>query len=296
MKGRCNGVLLCSSSKTISPKKALPGVYKKQYDRKLKKEAPHCTCKKGSLTVEASILIPLTAGVLAFLLFYFQIMQVQIAVQTALEETGQSLAMLSVKELEEGETDIEYAILAKGSLYLKLKDNKLINNYVSAGPAGVSLLHSEFDGDYILLNANYRMRFPIKFWGNKDFLICQKTSYRKWNGCNYLVPVGEIGTVVYVTEYGEVYHRNRNCTYLELSVQSVSFMELKDMRNSNGEIYRKCERCPQEESVLQMIYITRHGNRYHSVLNCSGLKRTIYRKKLTDVGGMAACIKCSSRY
>ena len=298
MKGRCNGVLLYNknnSNKALCSKKSFPGVYKKHNDRIQKKEAPHCTRRKGSLTVEASVLIPFITGILAFLLFYFRIMQVQITIQDALEETGQSLAMLSVKELEE-DADIEYGVLAKTMLCLKLKDNKLINTYVSAGAMGVSLLCSEFDGDYISLNANYRMCFPIKFFGNKDFLICQKTSYGKWNGCNDLTSVEEAGTLVYVTEYGEVYHKSRNCTYLELSVQSVSYSQLKNMRNSSGEIYRKCEQCPQETNAVQMVYITKYGNRYHSVLNCSGLKRTIYQKKLTNVGGMTACMKCSRAY
>ena len=40
------------------------------------------------------------------------------------------------------------------------------------------------------------------------------------------------------------------------------------------------------------IYITSQGNRYHTQLNCSGLKRTIYTVPLSQTGGRGRCSKC----
>lgn len=41
------------------------------------------------------------------------------------------------------------------------------------------------------------------------------------------------------------------------------------------------------------LYITETGNKYHSSLDCSGLKRHIDAVPITEVGGMGACSKCT---
>lgn len=298
MKGRCiwvslfnNFMVFTNNNKT---KKSLPGAktFLSYSLRKDKRETPQCTCQKASLTVEAAIILPLFACFFAFLLFYFQIMHVQLAVQNALEETGRSLAILSADELENSGGDIGYFALAKGMLYLKLKDDRRVEQYVSGGAVGVSLLASEFDGDYILLNVNYIMRFPVKLFGNQDFLICQKTRFRKWNGWHSVAETGDTGEWVYITENGTVYHMRTSCPYLDLSIQKISWTELSEKRNYGGERYDECERCGDEKNQT-LVYITNYGDKYHFTISCGGLKRTIYQKKLSEVGGMRACSKCS---
>lgn len=298
MKGRCSGVSLfnCFSTYIIYYKirKPLPGVLKSLYSLCCfsKRETPHCACRKGSMTIEAAIVLPLFVGFFAFILFYFRIMQVQLTVQGALEETGRNLALLAVKELEEPVENIGYEVIAKGMLSLKLKDDRFIEQYVSGGATGVMLAMSEFEGDYIELNANYIMKFPIKFWGKRDFLICQRTQFRKWNGWHGVLINPEIAELVYVTEYGEVYHMRRSCTYLNLSIQKILREELEIRRNYSGERYEICELCG-DESDSAVVYITNYGECYHNTITCSGLKRIIYQKLLSEVGGMPACTKCS---
>lgn len=297
MKGRCSGVSLLHNLYLLyyKIKETLPGALKYFYCLRIirKREAPHCTCPKGSLTVEASIILPLFACFFSFLLFYFRIMEVQLIVQNALEETGRNLALLSVKELEEPSEELSYLALAKGMLFVKLKDEELVEQYVSGGALGVSLLTSDCEGDYIMLNANYVMRFPIKLFGIQDFLICQRTQFRKWNGWHASTGNRDVIELVYVTEYGEVYHMRRSCTYLDLSIQKIAYVELSIKRNSDGEAFEACELCGEESMAAGYVYITNYGERYHSSLACSGLKRTIYQKQLSEVGGMPACTKCS---
>ena len=99
MKGRCSGVSLFKYLNEYvfdKIKETLPGANKLVYRSRnfLRRETPHYTCKKGSITVEASIVLPLFACFFSFLLFYFRIMEVQLIVQNALEETGSSLAIM----------------------------------------------------------------------------------------------------------------------------------------------------------------------------------------------------------
>jgi len=301
LKGRCIGVSLFSYLSVFlnnyMKKNSLPGVskYQDRFPKRKEKEAPLYTCRKGSLTVEAAILLPLLAGFFVCLLFYFQVMEVQLMVQNALQETGRSLAILAVKELEEPQEDIEYPLLAKGMLLFKLQDCQTIKKYVVGGAAGVSLLTSEYDEDYILLNAKYVMTFPIKLFGRQDFLLCQKVKFRKWNGWESMIKNPESSLLVYVTEYGEVYHLRRSCTHLALTIEEIPVTELAEKRNASGECYEPCEYCAEKTSQVGKVYITEYGDKYHMIIGCQGLKRTIYQKRFSEVGGMPACTKCVNK-
>ena len=65
------------------------------------------------------------------------------------------------------------------------------------------------------------------------------------------------------------------------------------LRNMNGSKYKECMMCKEENEEESYIYITRYGNKYHYSMGCSGLKRTIYQKSLSEVEGMKLCTKCS---
>lgn len=275
-------------------KKSLPGAQAVLFCSHThnQRETPSCICPKGSITVEASLILPLFVSFFVTLLFFFRIMHIQLVIQSVLEETGRSMAILSVKELEKTGSEIEYLGLAKTMVYLKLKDKELVEQYVIGGAAGVNLLTSEFKGDYILLNADYIVNLPIKFFGRTDFFLSQKTRYRKWSGWHTQIAEDLSETWVYVTEYGEVYHMRRSCPYLDLSIQQISKYELVSKRNLNGEIYEVCERCVMGQ-VSEMVYITDYGEKYHYSLECGGLKRIIYQKQSSEVGNMGACKKCS---
>ena len=97
--------------------------------------------------------------------------------------------------------------------------------------------------------------------------------------------------IVYMTDYGVVYHSDISCTYLELSIRAITKAKLYNERNEAGSIYYKCEKC--DDNLTEMIvYITDYGNRYHTSLNCSGLKRSIHVMWLSEVNGLGGCSKC----
>ena len=54
--------------------------------------------------------------------------------------------------------------------------------------------------------------------------------------------------------------------------------------------YTACEFCG--DGTGEIVIITDYGGRYHFKSDCSGLKRTIYRVKIDEVGGMAECSRC----
>ena len=48
---------------------------------------------------------------------------------------------------------------------------------------------------------------------------------------------------VYITPSGEAYHRNPNCSYLNPKIYSAVSSQIGEYRNLSGEIYRQCESC-----------------------------------------------------
>lgn len=117
---------------------------------------------------------------------------------------------------------------------------------------------------------------------------------RAWTGYDVEMS-GEVSTeeaVVYITETGTVYHRNRSCTYLNLSIEMIESTELTSYQNASGENYSACEICG-DSGIGSLYYITEYGNRYHKNLSCSGLKRTITCIRISEVGDRIACSRCS---
>lgn len=260
---------------------------------------PPFACKKGSFTVEAAVLLPVLACFFTLILFFFQIMHIQLSVQSALEKTGKSLALLAVMEKEnmvrDGEAkveDIGYLALAKMFMSGELQKDDHIKRYVNGGVMGISLLSSELSGDYIILNANYKVKFPVEILGKRSFAITQKTCFRKWTGWHAVDTLKQRDMLVYITMYGEVYHMRKSCPYLALSIQKVNTLYVPILRNEAGSKYRECVACKKVEEGRNFVYVTKYGEKYHYSMECSGLKRTIYQKSLAEVEGMKSCTKC----
>ena len=111
-----------------------------------------------------------------------------------------------------------------------------------------------------------------------------------WNG--YTVG-GEINEeeYVYVAQNGEVYHVDRECTHLMLSIKQVSLQEACAGENREGEKYRACDVCC-DGLTLGQVYITEQGDCYHYRKSCLGLKRTVYKMTLSQVEAYRACSRC----
>ncbi len=265
--------------------------------RQKTKEAPSCICPNGSMTVEAAVIIPLLTCLLVFILFFLRIMQVQLVVQSALQNTGRKLSVYTSllektkDDAEQTGSEANYRVAAKSLFVLNAGKSELIERFVQGGITGVSLLESEFSGDEIYLKASYQMKFPVDLFGKKAFYITQNSLHRKWTGWSDAnLKDGEVW--VYITKNGRVYHKTSSCTYLKLSIQSVEEGNITQYRNENGQKYRKCNECAEKDGVFSKVYITNYGDCYHRDLNCGGIKRTIEIIRLSEAGGKGACSKC----
>lgn len=161
--------------------------------------------------------------------------------------------------------------------------------------AAYSLRQSETAGeDIIVLKDMEKVSSPFPTFALPDSRIVSQCYIRAWTGYDAagIFNREKEEIIVYVTEYGEVYHRSRNCTHLALSIEIADYNTISEKRNAGGERYSPCEFCHPED-FSSVVFITRQGKRYHGSLSCSSLKRTVRAVRLWEIPGVPGCKKCS---
>lgn len=253
------------------------------------KGTPVCTRRKASYTLEAAVVIPLVTAFLTVLLFFFRVLQVEASIQEALVYAGRNAAVVSTAT----SSDAAALLTATGFFEKEIADDSYVKRYVMGGRAGILLAESKVSGEYIDLRAVYQVKVPIGFFSVNAINLVSESSSRRWTGRDE----GEEqkDPTVYYTPTGKVYHLSRNCPYLDLSIRSVGIGEIGGLRNKNGHKYYKCSRCVAKNSSTSTVYITDYGTNYHAKLDCSALKRTVYRAALSEMQGRSACKKCGQK-
>ena len=255
----------------------------------------------GTLTVEAAIIVPFFLFVMISIMQFGNVMGTAVRFGNSLAETSKIIAASAYVSRYGGDTD-GVSEFAAGALSAAFAHGRVLSQ-AGNSPAvkNTNLALSSFlqEDETIDLIMTYQLRSPlsvVKLPGN-FFIQCARV--RAWTG---RIPpeYGEKkedeeaeGEYVYMTQTGSVYHEEPECTHLKLSIREVDSSALGMLRNNNGGIYHSCEKCgglAQEGRV----YITGEGEKYHSSLSCSGLKRTVRQVRKNDLSAKRACSKCGS--
>ena len=174
----------------------------------------------------------------------------------------------------------------RGTLELYMGGTSLTTNLL-----GSSFLEKNDEIDMIV---TYTADIPFPLLGFYHPLFRERVHSRAFVGVDTrMEKEEEEDVIVYVTPTGRVYHRNKNCTYLKLSVSQVLFGDIAGMRNESGGIYYPCSRCAG--GVVDpdaKVYVTNFGDRFHVNRACSEIKRTIEEIYLSEVGNRSPCSKC----
>lgn len=150
-----------------------------------------------------------------------------------------------------------------------------------------------FNEDIIRLQKDIKIQFPIGIIGTLKYRMAVQCVVKPWTGYDLSNSKSreEEDSIVYMTEYGSVYHKNRACPHLVLSIQAVAFTGVEEKVNEAGELYKPCEYCG-EKGMVTIVFVTSYGNKYHTSTKCQGLKRTIKTIPLSEVKGVNPCQKC----
>lgn len=254
---------------------------------------------RGTLTVEAAMVLPFFLFVMISVLQYGTVMETAVKFGIALTDTGKSMAAAAYAVKYGGNTEgiPEIAAGALSAAYAHTKVTEKAGKSAAVKNANMALSSFLQKDEMIDLVLTYQIQSPVRIVPLPNVFFIQKAKIRAWTG---RVLPGENGEsegnskdfdYVYVAENGVVYHDDPDCTHLSLSIRAVDIEALDTLRNSDGSIYHKCERCTGGY-ISSTVYITEDGNRYHSSLGCSGLKRTVREVHREEAGNMKACSKC----
>lgn len=212
-----------------------------------------CRPLPASMTVEAALVLPLFLFAVVNLLSLILMFRTFSAEEGKLHQAGRELSMLAYGQ-ESSESDIR---LVKVSTVKPL--------------------------------------FPVA--GFPTSAVVNGCVMHKWIGYDLSRGGGDEAAdreeLVYITQSGTVYHRERSCKYLNPSIQLIAREQAQNGENESGKRYTPCRSCG---GAGELVYVTAGGERYHSTVTCSGLKRTISSVTLTEAiaAGRHACSGCGT--
>ena len=260
--------------------------------------------RQGSMTLEAAFVLPFFLFAVINILYAVNIIGTQSRFSAALHQTGNKMVFAGYiyertvgSMLPDSLTGVAMSgIYARGQILEYVGREYLEQSCVVGGAGGVSMLGSSVmeKGDMIDLRVTYRVKPLVNIMGFEGFTMSQRYYGRAWTGYDvtqYVSDTAGEDPMVYITQMGTVYHIDRNCSYLNPSVESVARESVEGRRNESGGRYYPCELCNGSSGTGQ-VYLTRQGSSYHSRISCSGLKRTIYTIPLSQVGQRGRCSKC----
>lgn len=250
----------------------------------------------AGMTVEAAVILPLMLHFLLNLSCAVELIRLHGNLQLALWDVGNRLAVYGYA-LEDSDVAALFSWFYINDQVADYAGEKYLDNSpLIGGSKGLDMWESDIfsSGDELDVIVTYSVAPWSGLAGFSSFRMANRYYAHIWNG--YGIPDDPEQSeqeldIVYVTENGQVYHEDRNCTHLKLSVRKVSRTEAENSVNQWGKSYSPCEKC-KPGSVSLTLYITEEGDRYHADQDCPGLKRTVFSVTRDSVSGYRACSRC----
>lgn len=296
--------ILCTS-------KALPSKSRKKAYSRLR--------LRGSMTIEAALVLPIFLFMLLSLAFVIEAVRLQLHIGCALGQTAKEMASYGYLYDELKNQGMKYndnqgdnqglnkykinnEIITIPSLFFaenrikELAGEDYLNSSILSGD-GISLEGSKImrDDRWIDLKVSYDIGLPFSIIPNAKLKITQSACSYVWTG--HIDDNGgdvEAERIVYKTEYGSRYHLDPLCKYLDIKIKQIAEDNLSIARNASGAKYYPCNRCISGH--YDTYYITEYGSSYHSRSDCGAISRKIISLKQGEVNGLPCCRECENKY
>lgn len=240
------------------------------------------TCKRASLTVEAAVILPLFMMGLLALVSVPLMLLAGMRIQASVHDKAAGLTFVDHDGPVASVSDIGDEIAAT----LAKEDIR----FIRSGRDGIDMTGSDIDDpEYIMLCAGCDLKPLTDVFGQIGIGFSAKCLSHVWCGYGHgFFPEGEY---VYITDDGDVYHCDRNCSHIRLTIKEVAPGDIASLRNDSGSRYRPCEICHAHLSDGR-LYVTSEGDRYHNSITCSALKRTVRAVRIEEAGDRRPCSRC----
>lgn len=255
----------------------------------------------GSASVEAALVLPVFIFAMLAIVSMAGAIHTRAIIYEGLHETAIYMAEYSYLEQQlengvhiekESETDLPVDGLSVITAHRKLADHiddqESVDRYVDGGMSGLMIVQAELrSDDYIYIKLMYDIVIDIPFIGNMRMPCEERIRQRAYLGYDPEKDTDSDGTYVYVAENGTVYHSSRSCYHIKLTIRQISPASAE--KECKG--LSQCKWCRRYKG-RGTLYVTKSGDSYHYSLECPGLKRTIYRVKKDECGGLSPCSNC----
>ncbi len=261
----------------------------------------------ASITVEASLILPIYLFFFINLLGVFSILKLQCDLEAAIHQTGREMMVNEATVRTFARTHdggavagaaagVIDAVTAGRMVKSYLGEEYLDKSVINDGAQGLSLAETTLysNGDILDIVATYKAHPFFRIAAFTDFSLEGRfyghafTGYDPDEGSGNVANAEEL---VYITEHGTAYHKSLDCSHLRLSVRQVSKADITTARNVDGSKYYPCEYCGSRAG--NTVYITNYGTRYHSNRSCGGIKRTIKTVPISEAIGRTPCSECA---
>ncbi len=239
---------------------------------------------KASVTIEAAISITIFLLVTIALSSFLAMMYGQLSIEEKINNISMETAKAKYFVRYDKENGEKYKSMAEvgyisARVFGTVKSNgKIIRNL---NPVQSNMNNGMVD---VVLSYDVKIPFTIHSWN-----VTQRAKVKDWTGIDLVEP----GEIVYITKYGTVYHKSKECKHLIIHINEVTLAQANLMRNKSGHKYKKCSYCVRGNvSELSSVFITPDGDSYHNRLDCLGLTRSVIEIDIKDVGDKKPCSSC----
>ena len=268
------------------------------------------TSLNASLTLEASLVLPLLIFASVCLMLPARIMMTERKMQAGLEAVGEELSQYAylLDSVERGNLG---SIPGAGEAALAFCQNaavvaapiyaygKTMDYCDTARVSHVSMLGSSIreDGETLDLVMEYDISFPFPVLGLSSLHRTVRSRRRCWIGRE-----GRYGAdanagdedeqIVYVGKNSTRYHPDRSCHYLSNKLTAVACESVSGKRNTDGSKYYPCASCAKNSGNGSTVYIMPSGGRYHTMQDCNAIMAYVRAVKLKEVKHLGTCSYC----
>lgn len=244
--------------------------------------------KKGSLTIEAALVLPIFLFMMVCVISLSALMVFQERLKECIHEEAKVIAMKTGFESVPGEEEVKENIKeGMGEYMLSIAP-------IKGGWEAIDFSDSDLGEEIVLLKADYEAELYYDMFHLFEKQFSQQSLFHTWRGyergyCEHPENIEE--EYVYITKDSEVYHCSRECSHILLNISEMSPEGVKAARNTSGAKYTSCEHCHSKLSD-STLYITPDGDCYHNTLSCSGLKRSVTAIPRSETGNRRPCSRC----
>ena len=264
----------------------IKNVYLLTYLKKRVSSFTSCPFVKAGMTLEAAFVLPIFLLAIINVISIMDIMRIKGCVDVAVAECGNEIAIESYGGYV---NDLKTSLYIKKKICHFLKENLSDVDYKkiedSIYVTEVSFLEEQ---NRIFFEVHYKIKPMMEMAGIVTVKL--KTLYYGHNWLGYQGQ-GTTETMVFLSDYESVYHMDKYCKYLNVTIMEIPYINLEIYRNNSRKKYKVCNFCTGTENG-SVVYITPEGEGYHTIKNCIGLKRSIHTVPLSQVKGKRVCRGC----